>query len=131
MGSKRTKARRPPVQIRERHFRGAYTHKTVPRQYKEVVPAMEGLLETWLINQDEVERQVFQYLQGAGVPSEFWPWYAALAKRGFIMYMKFWDSTAATERGALRQEWILRGLNPPDIDAVLNIVQTKAGIVRP
>lgn len=130
MGSKRTKQRRVSARVRTAHFVTAYNPGSVPRQYKMAVPPMEHLMRTWLINQDEIERRTFTYLTAQGVDPSLWEFYLALVRRGFMMYMNFWDATAATERAALRQEFILRHLVAVDIDAILDIARTVAGLVR-
>ena len=130
MGKTRTKQRKPSARVRSAHFSTAYTSKTVPRQYKEAVPAMLGLMETWLTNQDAVEVMLFEELEDEGIPSELWPYYTALARRTLIKCLRFSCQTYELEAVSLDSEFVQRGLNAAVIDRTIDIAETVCMLVK-
>ena len=91
---------------------------------------MNELLETELINLDELERQIYDKLDSLGTPSNLYPYYMAFSKRCFKAYLHFGDPTGENEVVALKQEFISRDLDSATLDQLAPICKAKAEIVK-
>jgi len=91
---------------------------------------MNELLETELINLDELERQIYDKLDDLGVASDLYPYYMAFSKRCFKAYLHFGDPTGEDEVTALKQEFILRLLDSATLDQLVPICKAKAEIIK-
>jgi len=63
MPVKKSKPRTVTSERRIKKYAETYRSKTVPLWFKKSVPKTVGLVEDWLTNQDELERQVLEYLE--------------------------------------------------------------------
>jgi len=124
------KARKSSPIRRQIRFREKYQHRTVPLRFKVYLPRMNELINTELINLDELERQIYDKLDSLGTPSNLYPFYMAFAKRCFETYLQFSDVTAEEEVGLLKQEFILRLLDSATLDQLATICKAKAEIVK-
>jgi len=127
---KKSRLRTVTSRRRIKKYEHTFKHQTVPAWFKKVTPVMAGLLEDWLTNQDELERQVFAQLQADGIPSDQWVHYVAFAKRLFGTCLRFWDSTYAKEKASLKTEFTLRGLNSSELETIIGVVDAKCMVVR-
>jgi len=127
---KKSKPRTATSQRRIKKYEETYRSKTVPLWFKKTLPHGASLLEEWLTNQEELEKQIYAELQADGIPTEEWIWYAALGRRCFIKCLNFSSQTYAKERTSLRSEFILRGLDAHEVDEVISIADYKCGLVK-
>lgn len=63
MPTRKSKPRTSTTRRRIEKYKETYRAKTVPRYYKKSIPVTEDLLRQWLINQDELEKQVLADLE--------------------------------------------------------------------
>ena len=119
------KARKSSSRRRMNRFEEKYSHTVIPLRIKRYLPRMNTLLETELTIHDALEVAVFAELTVKGVPSEEWPFYTAFSKRVLRAYRMGADSEAQT----LRQEFILRGLDPTVLDQLIPICRSIADMV--
>ena len=124
------KARKSSSRRRRTRFEEKYSHTIIPLRIKRYLPRMNALLETELINYDELERQIYEKLEDLGVSSEEWPFYMAYAKRVFETYLRFWNETAEDEVALIRDEFVKRRLDPNVLDQLTPICRSKAQTVR-
>jgi len=130
MPVKKSKPRHSTTLRRTTKYAETYRSKTVPLWFKKVAPEMAYLLEDWLTNQEELELQIYAELEEDGVATELYPYYAALGRRCFIKCLNFSSETYAKERTSLRNEFVLRGLDPHEVDEVISIADYKCGLVK-
>jgi hypothetical protein len=94
------------------------------------MPEGAELLEEWLTNQEELEKQIYAELQADGIATDLWIWYAALGRRCFVKCLNFSSETYKKERTSLRNEFVLRGLDGHEVDEVISIADYKCGLVK-
>jgi len=127
---KKSKPRTATTERRIKKYKETYRSKTVPLWFKKTLPEGADLLEEWLTNQEELEKQIYAELQEDGVSTDLWVWYAALGRRCFIKCLNFSSETYKKERTSLRNEFILRGLDSHEVDEVISIADYKCGLVK-
>jgi len=127
---KKSKPRTVTSERRIKKYAETYRSKTVPLWFKKTVPIGANILQEWLTNQEELEKQIYAELQADGIPTDQWVWYAALGRRCFVKCLNFSSETYAKERTSLRNEFILRGLDSHEVDEVISIADYKCGLVK-
>jgi len=130
MPVKKSKPRRSTTLRRTTKYSETYRSKTVPLWFKKVAPKMAGLLEDWLTNQDELEKQIFAQLDADGISGEQQVYYAAFARRLFATCLRFYGQTYAKEKQSLKTEFTLRGLDPSELETIIDICDDKCKLVR-
>jgi len=130
MPVKKSKPRHSTTQRRTTKYAETYRSKTVPLWFKKVAPKMATLLEDWLTNQDELEKQIFAQLDADGFIGEVQLYYAAFARRLFSTCLRFWDATYEKEKTSLKTEFQLRGLDSAELEKLIAIVDSKCAVVR-
>jgi len=130
MPVKKSKPRTATSQRRIKKYAETYRSKTVPLWFKKVAPKMATLLEDWLTNQDELEKQIFAQLDADGFIGEVQLYYAAFARRLFSTCLRFWDATYEKEKTSLKTEFQLRGLDSAELEKLIAIVDSKCAVVR-
>jgi len=130
MPVKKSKPRHSTTLRRTTKYSETYRHKTVPLWFKKVAPKMATLLEDWLTNQDELEKQIFAQLDADGISGEQQVYYAAFARRLFSTCLRFWDETYEKEKTSLKTEFVLRGLDPSELETIIAICDDKCKVVR-
>jgi len=130
MPVKKSKPRHSTTLRRTTKYAETYRSKTVPLWFKKVAPKMATLLEDWLTNQDELEKQIFTQLDADGISGEQQVYYAAFARRLFSTCLRFWDETYAKEKESLKTEFTLRGLDPTELETIIDICDDKCKLVR-
>ena len=126
MPRKRGPARTSNVIKRKHRFRQKYTHHVTPVQIKELLEEAKALLQIWLINYDAVELQAME-VSPAG---DQIPYYLAFVKRVFSKCMHFSSVTYESEKTSLKTEFVLRGLEPSVLDALISIADLKCEAVK-
>jgi predicted nucleic acid-binding Zn-ribbon protein len=94
------------------------------------MPEGAALLEDWLTNQDELEKQIFAQLDADGIDGEQQLYYAAFARRLFATCLRFYDATYAKEKTSLKNEFLLRGLDDAELETIIGICDSKCRLVR-
>lgn len=122
MPTKKSKPRRSSAIKRKHRFKKGYTHHIVPVKYKVTLDEGTERVKDWLQQQDYLEQLVIAELQAHGVPQEMHDHYLSYARRKRSVADNFTAATRAMEFQNLRQEFILRGLDPTVIDAVEVVV---------
>jgi len=130
MPVKKSKPRHSTTQRRTTKYRETYRSKTVPLWFKKVAPKMATLLEEWLTNQEELEKQIFAQLDSDGISGEQQVYYAAFARRLFATCLRFYDATYQKEKESLKTEFTLRGLDPTELETIIDICDDKCKVVR-
>jgi len=130
MPVKKSKPRTATSERRIKKYAETYRSKTVPLWFKKVMPEGAALLEDWLTNQDELEKQVFAQLDADGFIGDVQLYYAAFARRLFATCLRFWDATYAKEKQSLKTEFQLRGLDSVELETIIGIVDSKCRMVR-
>jgi len=130
MPVKKGKPRTATTERRIKKYAETYRSKTVPLWFKKVAPEMAGLLEDWLTNQDELEKQIFAQLDVDGISGEQQLYYAAFARRLFATCLRFYDQTYAKEKLSLKTEFTLRGLDPSELETIIDICDDTCKVVR-
>jgi len=130
MPVKKSKPRTVTSQRRIKKYEETWRSKTVPLWFKKVAPKMATLLEDWLTNQDELEKQIFAQLDADGISGEQQVYYAAFARRLFSTCLRFWDQTYEKEKASLKTEFTLRGLDPSELETIIGICDSKCAVVR-
>jgi len=127
---KKSKPRHSTTLRRTTKYAETYRSKTVPLWFKKVAPKMATLLEDWLTNQDELEKQIFAQLDADGISGEQQLYYAAFARRLFATCLRFYGQTYAKEKLSLKTEFTLRGLDPSELETIIDICDDKCKLVR-
>jgi len=127
---KKSKPRTATSRRRIKKYEETYRAKTVPLWFKKAMPEGASLLEDWLTNQDELEKQIFAQLDADGISGEQQVYYAAFARRLFSTCLRFWDQTYEKEKQSLKNEFILRGLNASELETIIGLCDSKCSIVR-
>lgn len=130
MPVKKSKPRRSTPRRRIEKYKETYRAKTVPLWFKKTLPEGAALLEEWLVNQDELERQIFQKLEDDGIPTEEWIYYAAFARRLFVKCLDFSSVTYGLEKTSLTNEFVFRGLSNAELLNLISIVDYKCNLVK-
>ena len=130
MPVKKSKPRHSTTQRRTTKYAETYRSKTVPLWFKKVAPKMATLLEDWLTNQDELEKQIFAQLDADGISGEQQLYYAAFARRLFATCLRFYGQTYAKEKLSLKTEFTLRGLDPSELETIIDICDDTCKVVR-
>jgi len=130
MPVKKSKPRHSTTLRRTTKYAETYRSKTVPLWFKKVAPEMAYLLEDWLTNQDELEKQIFAQLDADGISGEQQVYYAAFARRLFATCLRFYGQTYAKEKESLKTEFTLRGLDPSELETIIDICDSKCKVVR-
>jgi len=130
MPVKKSKPRTATSERRIKKYAETYRSKTVPLWFKKTVPIGANILQEWLTNQEELEKQIYAELQADGIPTDQWVWYVALGRRCFVKCLNFSSETYKKERTSLRNEFVLRGLDPHEVDEVISIADYKCGLVK-
>jgi hypothetical protein len=130
MPVKKSKPRHSTALHRKTKYDETYRSKIVPLWFKLTLPEGAALLEDWLINQDELEKQIFARLDADGISGEQQLFYAAFARRLFVTCLNFYDATYAKEKTSLKTEFILRGLDSGELETIIGICDNKCGLVR-
>jgi len=130
MPVKKSKPRTATTERRIKKYKETWRSKTVPLWFKKVAPKMAGLLEDWLTNQDELEKQIFAQLDADGISGEQQLFYAAFARRLFSTCLRFYDETYEKEKTSLKNEFVLRGLDPSELETIIDICDDKCKVVR-
>jgi len=130
MPVKKSKPRIATSQRRIKKYQETWRSKTVPLWFKKTMPEGAALLEDWLTNQEELEKQIYAELQADGIATDLWVWYAALGRRCFVKCLNFSSETYKKERTSLRNEFVLRGLDGHEVDEVISIADYKCGLVK-
>ncbi len=130
MPVKKSKPRTASSLRRITKYAETYRAKTVPLWFKKTLPLGADLLEEWLTNQDELEKQIFAQLDLDGVSGEQQLFYAAFARRLFATCLRFYDATYAKEKTSLKTEFLLRGLDNAELETIIGICDTKCNLVR-
>ena len=130
MPVKKSKPRTSTSLRRIKKYNETYRSKTVPLWFKKTMPEGAALLEDWLTNQDELEKQIFARLDTDGISGEQQLYYAAFARRLFATCLRFYDATYAKEKQSLKNEFLLRGLDSAELETLIGICDTKCNLVR-
>jgi len=130
MPVKKSKPRTATSQRRIKKYVETYRSKTVPLWFKKVMPEGASLLEDWLTNQDELEKQIFAQLDADGFTGEVQLYYAAFARRLFATCLRFYNETYEKEKLSLKTEFILRGLDSAELETIIGICDSKCRMVR-
>jgi len=130
MPVKKSKPRTASSERRIKKYAETWRSKTVPLWFKKVAPEMAYLLEDWLTNQDELEKQIFAQLDADGYTGEVQLYYAAFARRLFATCLRFYGQTYAKEKQSLKTEFQLRGLDANELQTIIGIVDSKCRMVR-
>jgi len=130
MPVKKSKPRTATSERRIKKYKETYRSKTVPLRFKKVAPKMAYLLEDWLTNQDELEKQIFAQLDADGISGEQQLYYAAFARRLFSTCLRFYDETYEKEKTSLKNEFVLRGLDSSELETIIDICDDKCKLVR-
>jgi len=77
-----------------------------------------------------VKKQFFLTTWLVTVTSDQYPYYLNFARRVFSKCLRFSGETLESEKESLKQEFILRGLNPTVLDHIIVICQDKAEQVK-
>lgn len=130
MPVKKSKPRHSTILRRTTKYDETYRSKTVSLWFKKSMPEGAKLLEDWLTNQDELEKQIFAQLDSDGISGELQLYYAAFARRLFATCLRFYDATYAKEKQSLKTEFLLRGLDDAELETIIGICDTKCRLVR-
>jgi hypothetical protein len=130
MPVKKSKPRTATSLRRITKYKETYRAKTVPLWFKKTMPEGARLLEDWLTNQDELEKQIFAQLDTDGIDGEQQLYYAAFARRLFATCLRFYDATYAKEKASLKTEFLLRGLDSAELETIIGICDSKCRMVR-
>lgn len=130
MPVKKSKPRTATSLRRITKYKETYRAKTVPLWFKKTLPEGAALLEEWLTNQEELEKQIYAELQADGIATDLWVYYVALGRRCFVKCLNFSSETYKKERTSLRNEFVLRGLDSHEVDEVISIADYKCGLVK-
>jgi len=130
MPVKKSKPRTATSERRIKKYKETWRSKTVPLWFKKVMPEGAALLEDWLTNQDELEKQIFAQLDADGISGEQQVFYAAFARRLFATCLRFYDATYAKEKESLKTEFLLRGLDSAELETIIGICDSKCKLVR-
>lgn len=126
MPTKRGPARTSNALKRKLRFRKKHAHHVTPVRMKELLEEAKALLQIWLVNYDAVELQAMEVLPAG----DQIPYYLAFIKRVFSKCLNFSSVTYDSEKTSLRSEFVLRGLDPSLLDALISIADLKCEAVK-
>jgi len=115
---KRRKSRLSSASKRTARWRGKYSVDAVTKRAKKLLPIMYPQLETALVDWDKLEQYLFPKFEELGITGVEVDYYLSWAKRKGQIGLVFNENTREAEFALLRSEFLQRGLNGDNLDAL-------------